>query len=252
VETHVSGDVHLDHLDERVELARPTFFALPPAPSDLLSRRPFGADVWRLRLDVPESRLAGLEALLAPDEQARASRYATEALRRRFIARRGQTREILASTLGCDAAALAFATSERGRPYVTPLPKSIDFNLSDSGDLALLAVVPASIGPVGIDVERVRPVLEPHAIAARWFSESMRRLYRTAASEERPRVFFAAWTRTEAAAKALGVGIVAEGDSADSVRCAAEGAFHFEPAPGHVAAIVPGRVAEQVRWLDAP
>ena len=70
------------------------------------------------------------------------------------------------------------------------------FNLSHSGDVTLIAV--ARDSEVGVDVERIRPVIEMHAIARRW-------LGRDDIADEQE--FFRVWTRHEAMVKALGVGL---------------------------------------------
>ena len=70
------------------------------------------------------------------------------------------------------------------------------FNLSHSGDVTLVAV--ARDSEVGVDVERIRPVIEMRAIARRW-------LGRDDMADERE--FLRAWTRHEAMLKALGVGL---------------------------------------------
>ena len=70
------------------------------------------------------------------------------------------------------------------------------FNLSHSGDVTLVAV--ARDSEVGVDVERIRPVIEMREIARRW-------LGRDDVADEQE--FFRAWTRHEAMVKALGVGL---------------------------------------------
>lgn len=70
------------------------------------------------------------------------------------------------------------------------------FNLSHSGDVTLVAV--ARDSEVGVDVERIRPVIEMRAIARRW-------LGRDDIADEQE--FFRVWTRHEAMVKALGVGL---------------------------------------------
>jgi len=70
------------------------------------------------------------------------------------------------------------------------------FNLSHSGDVTLVAV--ARDSEVGVDVERIRPVIEMHSIARRW-------LGRDDIADEPE--FYRVWTRHEAMVKALGVGL---------------------------------------------
>jgi 4'-phosphopantetheinyl transferase len=78
------------------------------------------------------------------------------------------------------------------------------FNLSHSGDVTLVAV--ARDTEVGVDVERIRPVIEMQAIARRW-------LGRDDIADEPE--FFRVWTRHEAMVKALGIGLSGTAGSFD-------------------------------------
>lgn len=62
-------------------------------------------------------------------------------------------REGLAEACGVELAAIRFRRTERGKPYAAGL--DAHFNISHSGDLVVCAV---SDRPVGIDVEKIRPV----------------------------------------------------------------------------------------------
>ena len=78
-----------------------------------------------------------------------------------------------------------------GKPF---FPGDRFFNLSHSGELAVIALADV---PVGVDVQRVGPV-----------SEALRRRVLTEAELSREdRDFFFFWTRKEAALKCLGVGL---------------------------------------------
>ena len=138
--------------------------------------------------------------LLSPSELARAEGMATEGLRRRYVVAHGSLRQRLASVLGDDdPASIPIEVGEHGKPFVVDGP---EFNLSDSGDLALIAISDGP--PVGIDVERVREV-EHERLARRFFS-----VLECAALESCPDpavAFFTIWTRKEAVVKATGRGI---------------------------------------------
>jgi 4'-phosphopantetheinyl transferase len=138
--------------------------------------------------------------LLSASELARADGMATEDLRRRYVVAHGSLRERLAPLLGgVDPAAVPIEVGEHGKPFVADGP---EFNLADSGDLALIAV---SDGPlVGVDVEQIREV-EHERLARRFFS-----VLECAALESCPDpavAFFTIWTRKEAVVKATGRGI---------------------------------------------
>jgi 4'-phosphopantetheinyl transferase len=181
---------------------------------DLAWRRPpnppLAADevhVWRVALDAePEP----LRALLSRDERERAERFHRDVHRRRFVAAHAALRLILGAYLDLAPDALAFALGEHGKPSLRqpldPDGARLEFNLSHSGDLALVAV--ARDHPVGVDVERWSEV-EHLELAERFFSRTERDALRALASvaEQLDAGFFAAWTRKEAYLKATGHGI---------------------------------------------
>ena len=78
------------------------------------------------------------------------------------------------------------------------------FNVSHSHGFALLAI--AQSGPVGVDVESVRPI-DIDGMAAGVLSAWERALLFALPVSERPAAFFQAWTRKEAFVKACGAGI---------------------------------------------
>jgi len=94
------------------------------------------------------------------------------------------------------------------------------FNLSHSGDVTLIAV--ARDSEVGVDVERIRPVIEMRTIARRWLGRD------DIAGEQE---FFRAWTRHEAMVKALGVGLSGAAESFDGV------VAEIDAGPGYAAAV---------------
>ena len=84
--------------------------------------------------------------------------------------------------------------------------RRLAFNLSHSGDLALVAVSRGR--EVGVDVERVKP--ERDLVAARRAGARRPRTRRRCAlpkRSERTRLFYELWTRHEARLKCLGVGL---------------------------------------------
>ena len=81
----------------------------------------------------------------------------------------------------------------------------LHFNLSHSEDWALLAVTTA--GPVGVDVEHVRPLRDFDALVERFFSAREKAVFLSLTKERKPDAFFRLWTRKEAWLKATGEGL---------------------------------------------
>lgn len=165
--------------------------------------------VWRVRLDSSTAADA-LFPVLSADEQARARRFFQERHRRRYTVAHGALRQILAAYLDQPAESIAFSTGPHGKPSLvesgTPTHR-LEFNLSHSGDLALVAV--AWDRPVGVDLEEWERDMNHLEIAERFFSPAERDTLRTlaASTDDLVRGFFAAWSRKEAYLKASGHGV---------------------------------------------
>ncbi len=177
--------------------------------SELLASPALIADqvhVWSVDLcrEVDE-----LEPLLSEDEVSRADRFRFARDRDRYVAGRGVLRTVLGGYLRRDPASLEFQYGRFGRPELPEL----SFNVSHSGDSALVAV--ASGGDIGVDIERLRPEPAREEVAERFFSPSEVASLRSLRAEEQPGAFLACWTRKEAFIKALGHGLSLALDSFD-------------------------------------
>ena len=141
-----------------------------------------------------------LRQILSEDERVRAARFRSEDDQRRFIAGRARLRQILAGITGREAPALRFGAGEHGKPFL--IDSGVEFNLSHSGHIVLIAVADV---PVGVDVERVerrdgiahvaREAFDCAELA--WLDEP----------PDRWRAFYRLWTVKEAALKAAGTGV---------------------------------------------
>lgn len=160
--------------------------------------------MFRLPLDVPGSALAKLEHLLAAEEQMRASQFAFDSDRTRFIGGRATLRAILSRYLGITPAGIAFRYGPRGKPALDVEGK-VRFNISHSAGLALIAVV--SRREVGVDLERIAPENACHEVASQLFSPVEAAALARLAPAEHLSAFFRCWTRKEAYVKARGDGL---------------------------------------------
>jgi 4'-phosphopantetheinyl transferase len=182
--------------------------ASPAAPPALA---PEAVHVWRVRLD-RSTDLGDCWELLSDDERRRADRLVQMHHRRRFVAAHGTLRQILAGYTARDARALEFARGPHGKPTLAVADDgaepALEFNLSHSADLALVAVARAR--PVGVDLERWKLEMDHLELATRFFSPAERASLEALASRGDDLVhgFFAAWTRKEAYLKARGEGVM--------------------------------------------
>jgi 4'-phosphopantetheinyl transferase len=158
-------------------------------------------------LDLPVEQLAPLTETLSAAEKDRAGKFKFDRHRNRFVAGRGWLRATLAAYLHVEPVRLDFIYSPQGKPALVPElnPAQIHFNLAHSGDLALLAIT--RVGPVGIDVERIREVKDAADLVARFFCARENELFQRLPATEKPAAFFNLWTRKEALLKATGEGI---------------------------------------------
>jgi len=193
------------------------------------------------------------EACLSADELVRAARWQRPQDRDRFICGRAWLRRTLAAYLGMAPASLTFELGAHGKPALPPPHHGLQFNLSHSDDVALLAVSRA--GRVGVDVEAVRPMADMAAIARRHFAPAEWQRWSALTADQRVPGFYDCWTRKEAYVKAVGAGLLAPLDSFEvafephrppallsvdgSVREAAQwNMWTLEPAPGYRAAVI--------------
>jgi 4'-phosphopantetheinyl transferase len=161
--------------------------------------------VWRANLDQPQRLFARLTQLLSAEERARADRFHFEVDRKRCILARGILRLLLGDCLGTPAERLQFRYSEFGKPSLASESAPVEFNVSHSGDLVLVALGRGRA--LGVDVERIRIDVATEEIAARYFSVNECRDFATVAPDLRCAAFFACWTRKEAYIKARGDGL---------------------------------------------
>lgn len=157
--------------------------------------------LWRIDLDryAATTNLADLSA----EEESRAAALTRPGAGLRFRAAHHALRGLLGMVLGREGGALVFAAGRFGRPHLAE-EGGLHFSLSHSEGVGVIGL---GEGPVGVDVEVVRPVPEAAGLAAaHWTSEELVD-WGLVAGPDRDEAFLACWTRKEAVAKALGVGL---------------------------------------------
>ena len=173
-----------------------TYSPIPKAPHTHLEMT---LDIWQFSLKT--SCLPHELQILSEDEHIRWKRFYFERHQRRFSVARVRLRQILAKYLEEDPAKLNFHYESHGKPY---LSSSLQFNLSHSEDVALLAICLKY--PVGIDIEfySARPFL---GIGRHLFSEEENQALSYLPNALKPLCFFHLWAQKEAVIKAVGTGL---------------------------------------------
>jgi 4'-phosphopantetheinyl transferase len=164
-----------------------------------------GIEVWLARLDLQVEEVAQCANLLSLDERLRADRFYFEPDRRRFIVARGRLRLLLGRRLRIAPAAVAFAYTASGKPFVAGSPERIHFNLAHSAERALYAA--SSDCHLGVDIEHLNRDIDWRRLSKRLFTRRECAAVRRLSAPHRRRAFFAAWTCKEAIVKALGGGL---------------------------------------------
>jgi 4'-phosphopantetheinyl transferase len=160
-------------------------------------------DLWRARLDLARDQLDSMEPVLSKEEAERAARFHFPMDRDRFIAAHAFLRDILSRYLHCRPEDITFSVNKYGKPIVED--HKLEFNLSHSGDYAVIALTPEH--RVGADVERIRQGISSTVIARQYFSEAEVAELQALPLEQREVAFFTCWTRKEAYIKAQGLGL---------------------------------------------
>lgn len=158
--------------------------------------------LWQFSLQTSQAQIDSLRSLLSPEEISRANRLIRPEDGLRFIVGRAQLRQLLGSYLATTAQSVELSSLPHGKPVLAE-PR-LSFNLSHSGDLALLAI--ARCAPLGVDLERLRPELDWLPLARRYFSASEQQALQALAPNQQRNGFFTIWTRKEAWLKAIGRG----------------------------------------------
>lgn len=159
--------------------------------------------VWVWRLGLRETGDLGRAwGCLSLAERERADRYRHEGDRQRFVLTRGWLRRLAGAYLGLAPNSLQFELGPHGKPFLPGYP--LRFNLSHSGDWALLAF--SRDRPLGIDLEvhRAVPMLR---LARRFFQESEWERLQQLSGDYQRQIFFDYWTAKEAYLKATGEGL---------------------------------------------
>jgi 4'-phosphopantetheinyl transferase len=225
---------------------------------------PAQVHLWCSRTDIGDREFADRDALLSDRERIRAARFHDVKHTVAFTAAHGWLRRILGAYLRIQPQKLRFIQGPYGKPTLaTDADRPIAFNLSHSGDLAIVAVTAGM--PIGVDIERVEP--KPGPFAGDFLAPGEAAALAAVAPRDRDEAFTRCWTRKEAYLKALGTGLntplsdfeVSVGASARLLRVGAdpgEAAYwrlgDLKPAPGYCGAVAARQHGWACVWMARP
>ncbi|MEL6602466.1 MAG: 4'-phosphopantetheinyl transferase superfamily protein [Cyanobacteria bacterium J06614_10] len=165
--------------------------------------------VWEIPLNASDLTQQRYFDCLAADERARANRFRFPDDRRKFIVARGTLRHLVAEQLHQPPQDIRFDYGDYGKPSLAastqPPATQTDFhfNLSHSGELALCAV--SHHHPVGIDIEKLKPIDHLEGMMARCLLQKEQ--VTVNAAPDPLAAFLQHWTCKEAYLKAIGKGL---------------------------------------------
>lgn len=147
---------------------------------------------------------AGLLTALSDADQARAASFIHPQDQQRYARSRAALRWVLADQTGTPALDLPLWVDNMGKPHL-PNDMGCPFNLSHSGDVAVVAI--GSHQPVGVDVEPWSQQTGMLDLIDQFMSPSEQGQLKDGTTTQATACCLRAWTRKEAALKALGCGL---------------------------------------------
>lgn len=166
-------------------------------------------DIWLCQANELQSKAGDFYAALSIEEKNRADRFKFAAHKNRFILFHGFMREVLAKYLTISPEYIQYTKGEKGKPYLflkdDDKQRALQFNLSHTRDIALLAVTKKA--ELGVDIEYIDRKTDWQGIAKRFFTSSEQTsLFALSVQQQQP-AFYELWTRKEAYMKVLGCGL---------------------------------------------
>jgi 4'-phosphopantetheinyl transferase len=171
-----------------------------------------GLAVWRAGLRRPPEWIAAAASSVLRPEESSARPGEREDVRRRRLVSRTVLRLALGLRLGCDPQDIRFAAEPDGKPRLAgERSPALHFNLSHGGETCVVAI--SDLGPVGVDIEEVRPRTHLERLVETRLAPAEADGIMRLDPEERPGAFYRVWTRKEAYLKARGLGLAARLDT---------------------------------------
>lgn len=144
-------------------------------------------------------------SVLSRDEIMRSAEYKFNVHKKHFVMYRCALRKILSYYGNKRPEEVMFGYTEYWKPYLLLNPEEIQFNLSYSNNLAVLAI---TLGcQIGVDVELVKLFDDMTSIAKQFFSAPEYSKLSSLPETGKVEAFYDIWTTKEAFIKAVGKGL---------------------------------------------
>lgn len=145
------------------------------------------------------------KTFLVKNELDRASAFRFDVHQNQFLMYRCALRHILAAYYRIAPQNLVISYNRYGKPYLSDNRLNLEFNLSHSSDMAILAITQKNA--IGVDIEQIKPFDNVENLVNRYFSMAEQKLFHLIPSKKKLESFYEIWTRKEAYIKAIGKGL---------------------------------------------
>ena len=162
--------------------------------------------IWRYTLNKEDYYNEKKLPLLSNEEHTRCNKYLREEDQIRYVGNHRFVRQVLANYLNTPPSQIIFSKATMGKPYVKDC--GLFFSYSYRGNLGLLSI--SKQEEVGVDIEKMRPLLDAKTFISFSFSEKEKEIIYNSKPAEFQNTLFTFWTFKEAIIKALGVGLNAD------------------------------------------
>ena len=152
-------------------------------------------------------------SLMSEEKKRRVDCFRFEDDKKRTVVGEMLARQAISEWCGTAEESITFEIAEHGKPYAKNL--NIEFNISHSADMVVCVV---DNNPVGVDIEKIRPV-DLNTAKRIFYEEETRYIFGCIPNTEDYnhhlnnavlQRFFKLWTKKEAYGKLLGMGLFAE------------------------------------------
>lgn len=164
--------------------------------------------LWSIPLALSCKAIDSYVSLLDKNELQRANALRINSNKKKFLIKRGSLRQLLSYYLSSEPVSVRFAYAKHGKPYIEPSinPDNIRFNISDSHDMALVAITRGK--EVGVDLEYDRHLDYMEELADYLLTPSENKHLHCLPAPIRNKRFLHYWTVKEAYLKYTGQGMI--------------------------------------------
>lgn len=157
--------------------------------------------LWKIAVSALNRQRKNLASLLSDEEQSRAKRFISDLLTERYEVAQGALRAVLGQYLGIRPQEITYCFGQYKKPFLCDNEYSLQFNLSHSNDMVLIAV--SRKDEVGVDIEMLRK----NSLAESILTACELDMFNSLPQERQEEAFYSAWTHKEALLKLLGTGL---------------------------------------------